>query len=219
MSERSLFKGVPALPKVTAQHKETRRQSILDAAQAVFVDKGYQLATIDEIASRSRLSVGALYRYFPTKSDIMLTLLEERLGRTPELFRRLSADADGAWQRLSLCVDLFVRALRIRHPGTGRLLLVAWGEALQDRTVRLGLQHRFSDLLDYMMSVIEEGTVSGEFRPDIDPAVLASLLISLADGVTLSWSIATPGVDVRRMRSTMLAMLRAYLVPAPSGEE
>ena len=207
------------LPKVTAEHKETRRQSILDAAQAVFVEKGYQLATIDEVAARSGLSVGALYRYFPTKSDMVLTLLEERLGRTPELFRRLTMNAEGAWQRLSLCVDLFVMALRVRHPGTGRLLLVAWGDALQDRTVRLGLQQRFSDLLSYMKSVVEEGIASGEFRSDADPAALAALLVSLADGVTLSWSITTPGVDVRRMRGTLLGMLRAYLIPSRVGEE
>lgn len=52
MSERSPFLEVTDLPKVTAEYKATRRQSILDAAQAVFVDKGYQLATIDYIASR-----------------------------------------------------------------------------------------------------------------------------------------------------------------------
>jgi len=207
------------VPKVTPQHREHRRQSILDAAETVFVERGYQLATIDDIASRSGLSVGALYRYFPTKSDIMLTLLEERLGKAPDLFRRLTADAESAWQRLSLCVDLFVRALRIRHPVTGRLLLATWGEALQDRTVRLGLHQRFQELSDYLVDVIQDGVATGEFRPDADAGALASLLISLADGVTLSWSIATPGVDVRRMRSTMLSMLRRYLIPPTPGEE
>lgn len=190
----------------------------MDAAQAVFVEKGYQLATIDEIASRSALSVGAIYRYFPTKSDIMLTLIDERLGRTPHLFRRLMGDAGSAWERLSRSVDLFVSALRIRHPGTGRLLLAAWGEALQDRTVRIGLQSRFQDLVDHMRSVIEEGVVQGEFRQDVDPAVLAGLLVAMADGVTLAWSISTPGVDVRRMRTSALAMFRAYLCDPPHGK-
>jgi len=209
---------VSALPKVTDLHRERRRQAILDAAQAVFVQKGYQLATIDEIAARSALSVGAIYRYFPTKSDIMLTLLEERLGRGPELFHRLTGEGGSAWQRLSRCVDLFVTALRVRHPGTGRLLLAAWGEALQDRTVRLGLQERYQGLVDYMRGVIEAGVAQGEFRRNPDPAVLAELLVAMADGATLAWSIGTPGLDLRRMRASALAMFRAYLCPA-QGEE
>jgi AcrR family transcriptional regulator len=203
---------------VSEEHKESRRQSILDAAQAVFIEKGGQLATIDDIASRSGLSVGALYRYFPTKSDIMLTLLEDRLGRTPEVFRRLTGDAPSAWQRLALCVDVFVRALRLRHPHTGRLLLVVWGVALQERAVRLGLQQRFEDLMGYMVSVIREGVASGEFRTDVDPEAIASVLVALADGVTLSLSVGTPGVEVRRMRSTVLALLRTHLMPSTGGE-
>lgn len=207
------------MPRVTEGHKEWRRQAILDAAQSVFLGKGYQLATVDDIAARSGLSVGALYRYFPTKSDMMLTLVEQRLGRTPELFRRLADGAGSPWERLSRCVDIFVSALRVRHPSTGRLLLVAWGEALQDSTVRQGLHLRFAGIVEYVTSVIDEGVRVGEFRSDADPAIIASILLCMADGVTLYWSASTPGVDVRRMRSTALAMLRAYLNPVPTGEE
>ncbi|MDA8194486.1 MAG: TetR/AcrR family transcriptional regulator [Thermaerobacter sp.] len=207
------------MPKVSDDHKERRRQLILDAAQAVFLGKGYQLTTVDDIAARSGLSVGALYRYFPTKSDIMLTLVEQRLGRTPELLKRLTAEIEGPWERLSRCVEIFVSALRVRHPSTGRLLLVAWGEALQDTTVRQGLQRRFAALVDYLASVIQEGVRTREFRSDANVTALASILLSLADGVTLYWSAGTPEMDLHGMRSAVLAMLRAYLNPVVIREE
>lgn len=209
------------MPKVTEGHRESRRQAILDAAQDVFLGKGYQLATVDDIATRSGLSVGALYRYFPTKSDIMLTLLEERLSRGPELLRRLTSDRASPWECLARCVDIFVSALRVRHPSTGRLLLVAWGETLQDGTVRQGLQRRFDALIDYLASIVRQGVASGEFRQDADATAVAAMLVSLADGVTLYWSVGTPDVYLHEMRSAALAMLKAYLTPAPraSGEE
>lgn len=199
------------MPKVTETHKEQRRQAILNAAEQVFLGKGYQLATVDDIAVRSGLSVGALYRYFASKSEIMLTLMEERLGRTPELLERLTAQAGGPWEQMSRCVDIFVLALRVRHPSTGRLLLVAWGEALQDRIVREGLLARFRGVVDYLKGVIEHGIRSGDFRPDADAEVLASLLMCLADGVTLYWAASTPGLELQPIRVTVMSMVRSYL--------
>jgi AcrR family transcriptional regulator len=207
------------MPKVTARHKEKRRQAILEAAEAVFLGKGYQLATVDDIAARSGLSVGALYRYFSTKSDIMLTLLDERMGRTPDLLRRLTGHTDDAWEALVRCVDIFVSALRVRHPSTGRLLLVAWGEALQDHTVRAGLLRRFAGLAEYLESVVTKGVEAGVFRRDADASALAALLVCMADGATLYWSANTADLDLSRLRSTVLAALSAYLRVAPSTRE
>ncbi len=201
------------LPKVTETHKQRRRQAILEAAEQVFLGKGYQLATVDDIAIRSGLSVGALYRYFASKSDIMLTLMEDRLGRTPNLLERLSAHADDPWKQIGRCVEIFVLALQVRHPSTGRLLIVAWGEALQDNTVREGLLRRFAGLVNYIQGVLERGITSGQFRRDADAKVLASLLVCLADGFTLYWSANTPSLDLRRIRATVITMVRCYLNP------
>ncbi len=207
------------MPKVTPDHKEQRKQTILDAAQSVFLGKGYQLATVDDIAARSGLSVGALYRYFPTKSDIMLTLLERKLGRAPEILQRLTQDIAGAWPRLQRCIEIFVHALHVRHPSTGRFLIVAWGEAIQDNTVRKGLQGRYAELVDYLASIIDEGIAAGEFLPGAESWVIASMLVGMADGITLYWSTGTPGMDLRAMRFTTLQMLRNYLTPLAIREE
>jgi AcrR family transcriptional regulator len=202
------------MPKVSPNHKEQRKQAILDAAQSVFLGKGYQLATVDDIAARRHLSVGAVYQYFATKSDIMLTLLERKLGRTPQILERLTRDIAGAWPRLVRCIEIFVHALHVRHPSTGRFLIVAWGEAIQDNTVRQGLHERYSGLVGYLASIIEQGIMSGEFSPAADAPVIAAMLVGMADGVTLYWSTGTPGMDLRAMRLTTLQMLRTYLKPS-----
>lgn len=199
-------------PRVSDAHKEQRRQEILDGALEVFIGKGYQVATINDIAAASHLSVGAIYRYFETKGDIMLALVEERLGRTPELFARLTERAGDPWERLDRAVDLYTSALRVRHPATGRLLLVTMAEAVQDGEVRRGLRRRFSALVDYVAGIIKDGIAQGLFRPDADPTALSALLLCAADGVAVYWVTATPEVELRSMRQAILAMLRAYLV-------
>lgn len=200
-------------PRVSDAHKEQRRQAILDAALEVFIGRGYQLATIDDIAARCGLSVGALYRYFRNKGEIMLTLVENRLGRTPEFFARLTETTGDPWQRIERAVDLFASALRVRHPATGRLLLVTLAEAVQDGEVRRGLHARFGALVHYLDGIIAEGIAAGEFRADADATALAVLLLCTADGLTVYWVTDTPGVDLRLLRTSMLAMLKAYLTP------
>ncbi|WP_438381703.1 helix-turn-helix domain-containing protein [Asaia sp. BMEF1] len=62
---------------------------ILDAAGALFIEKGVDGATMTEIASRSGTAIGSLYRFFPTKESLSLTLLErfihDRLAQLDEI--------------------------------------------------------------------------------------------------------------------------------------
>jgi AcrR family transcriptional regulator len=52
------------------REKEQRRQSILDAAQHIFFEKGLENSTMDEIAREAELAKGTLYLYFKSKEDI-----------------------------------------------------------------------------------------------------------------------------------------------------
>jgi AcrR family transcriptional regulator len=59
---------------------EDRRATILKAAQAVFAEKGYERATMDEIAATSQMSKATLYRYFAGKAE----LRDQLIHRLPE---------------------------------------------------------------------------------------------------------------------------------------
>jgi AcrR family transcriptional regulator len=60
------------------QERSTRRLAgILDAAAEIFVEVGYEAATVTAIAERSGSSIGALYNYFPDKQSIAYTLVNQ----------------------------------------------------------------------------------------------------------------------------------------------
>ncbi len=52
-----------------------RVAAIMDAAAAVFAEKGYDAATMTEIAARADTAIGSLYRFFPTKDLLAEALL------------------------------------------------------------------------------------------------------------------------------------------------
>ncbi len=60
------------------RERQARRNAMLDAAQAVFAEKGYAHATLDEIAARAEFGKGTIYNYFPGgKEEILFALLDE----------------------------------------------------------------------------------------------------------------------------------------------
>ena len=63
------------------QTKLANRQSILDAARAVFGELGYETATVRDIIRRTGLSVGAFYNYYRSKEEVSEALADDGARR------------------------------------------------------------------------------------------------------------------------------------------
>ncbi len=81
MSTAPVAAGNPGIDVTKAEPVEPKRergrlrvQAILDAAAAVLAEKGYEAATMSEVAACSRTAVGSLYRFFPTKEALAQAL-------------------------------------------------------------------------------------------------------------------------------------------------
>ena len=74
------------------RQKEKRRDAILQAAQSRFLKKGYDKTSIDEIAADAEVSVPTLYRYFRSKSELLLGLQRLDLDRISKHGQRVLSD-------------------------------------------------------------------------------------------------------------------------------
>ncbi len=63
------------------------RNAILDAAEAVFAERGFHGARIQDIAAHARIAVGTVYNHFEQKDDVLTALLEERTEEMLALLR------------------------------------------------------------------------------------------------------------------------------------
>src|ERR1700748_1363953 len=66
-------KSSPIVPQ--RARGKTRVEAILDAATEIFAERGYDAATMTEIAARANTAIGSLYRFFPTKDVLAEALL------------------------------------------------------------------------------------------------------------------------------------------------
>jgi len=81
---------------IREQLVEARRKQILDAAAAVFAEKGFHRATTKEIAETAGVSEGTIYNYFASKADLLIgimTRLAELENLDQELVDALQSDA------------------------------------------------------------------------------------------------------------------------------
>jgi len=81
---RSPSPTAPAAPR-RARRKEARPGELLDAALALFVEKGFAATRVEEVAARAGVSKGTLFLYFPSKEDLFKAVVRENIaGRFPE---------------------------------------------------------------------------------------------------------------------------------------
>jgi AcrR family transcriptional regulator len=80
----------------TQNRGKMRVEALLDAAEAVIADRGYDAATMTEIAERAGASIGSLYQYFPTKAAVADMLRSRLWDALHEDLTALSAAAGGA---------------------------------------------------------------------------------------------------------------------------
>lgn len=68
---------------------------LLEAAAVVFVEKGYDAATMTEIAAKAHSSIGSLYQFFPTKPLLAEALHIDRLERLKAVFQEIAEKSGG----------------------------------------------------------------------------------------------------------------------------
>jgi len=71
------------------REKLQRQNDIIDAAEEVFVNIGFENATMDDIASKAELSKGTLYLYFQSKTELCLAIVLRGLKIISAKFREL----------------------------------------------------------------------------------------------------------------------------------
>ncbi|MDU0344691.1 TetR/AcrR family transcriptional regulator [Microbacterium sp. KSW2-29] len=106
-----------ALPRSGPIRSQAARSAILDAAAALFAEQGYDLLTIEGIARRAGVGKQTIYRWWPSKGDVLAEAILERrlLGAQRELPDTGDARADIA----TWLSDLFT--LRASPDGEGLL--------------------------------------------------------------------------------------------------
>jgi TetR/AcrR family transcriptional regulator len=168
------------------REKEARRQAILEAAKAVFFSKGFQSATMDQIAKAAELSKGAVYSYFRNKEELYVTILLEGLGLLHERFLRAVAGKSGWEEKLRSIGWAYYHFFRESRSYYNILFLMQHGEITSRVSEKISMACFEKGLacLKVLSETVEQGIGKGKAR-GCDPMKIAVLLWGTLNGIIL----------------------------------
>lgn len=190
-----------------------RRAQILRAARSVFIEKGYLVARVEDVAKRAALSKGAVYFYFESKQALFMALVREEHENTYSFLEQAENDPRPAAVKMldlgSKYLDYFAG---LKSPP--RFFIMMCEQAIRDDELReevVALHQRFTDATT---RIIAQGVAEGAFRP-LDPVAVAQMLKALIDGLAGEAAIGVRP-DSERLMADGIQLLLLGLMRPPS---
>jgi TetR/AcrR family transcriptional regulator len=167
------------------EEKERRRAEILDAAEAIVAEVGWEATTMDQVARRARLSRALLYVYFKDKTDLLFGICERALVTLTRRFNEaVSRHRTGLDQITAIgrAYIAFSQEFPVYFEVIARCELHTPEPAKESNE---GAAITQGDLCrNLMVEVIERGIRDGSIRPDVgDPRVVSNVLWGFTQGV------------------------------------
>lgn len=169
------------------KERDRREQEIVEAAQKVFFEKGYQAATMSDIAKAAELSKGTLYLYFESKSNLFTRLLE---GIQKHASQRVLKIVESEKKPLEQLVRIACVYGDFFEQNAGHAKVLASLMTSSNTEVFYSIYSpemmEASERENQMVSsVVEKGIQEGVLRPDLCPAQVSSQLWLGLMGVSL----------------------------------
>jgi AcrR family transcriptional regulator len=180
-----------------------REQTILDAAQSIAAESGMGAVQIAPVAHRADIAAGTVYRYFPSKNNLIAEVIASAAERELAAMREAADTAPGPLSALAACIATFAaRALNDR-----RLTWAVLAEPVDANIDALRVEFRRAIASELAKRI--NIAVSGKHLPDQDARAAAPAIVgALLEG--LIGPLAAPGGNAREAVQTVtLLSLRA----------
>jgi TetR/AcrR family transcriptional regulator, fatty acid metabolism regulator protein len=175
-----------------AVSQEEKRRQILDAAVRAFARKGYHACRVGEIAEEAGVAYGLVYHYFGSKEEVLQTIFRDTWRQMLARIAEVEAEGDPASEQVRKVTALILRTWR-RDRDLVRVLVrevTRSPEQLQQQIDEIG--HAYEAL----ERIIRRGQKAGEFRPEIDPRLAATVFYGALEEVLTGWVMGQlPGGD------------------------
>jgi TetR/AcrR family transcriptional regulator len=177
------------------RERQLRVQNILLAAEKVFFTKGYESATMNEIAQEAELGKGTIYLYFKGKDDVHRAIVGKGMDILFGLIKSSVNENGCGRSKLETVWDSLMR-FRNDYPDYCNAF-IHYETKLQGETGPGDVDRRLNKykVINFMIAAIEEGRADGSLRSDIHPA----------DTTLMIWAQMIGAIMLVRFKSALIA--------------
>lgn len=168
--------------------RDRKAKVILEAAAAVFAERGFRTARVADVAERAGIGKGTVYEYFRSKEDLFLHLFDWHMSglltSTLEELESFQGSSVDALRRATETLLAGCRDLLPLYPLTMEFWSASTAPEFKERLV-----DEFRDLYRRfragLAAAIRTGMAGGELGTHVDPEAVAAVLVGAFDGLFL----------------------------------
>ena len=192
--------------KARQARNDLYREHILDAAEAIFAERGFESAKLQEISARAGVSMGTIYAIFPGKEDLFRGILDRRGQQMLQVARDGAHGDPDPRVALDRLIEAYIDYF-IAHPNFLRMHLrlgTSWvlGPAIGSP----GQVQLWSEIHALQAELMRSGIAAGVFVEE-DPAFLAKIFSALDQVLLADWVAGGMTADRGELIARMLGLV------------
>lgn len=169
-------------PRVTDQYKTEVKEKIVQAAIATFSKYGYDKTRMDDIAESANLGKGTLYLYFKSKEELFYAISENSIKELKEQLSKLFSKKEDLVHDAEKFYDQYRNLIHDSEKVSFEII----AESSRNPKLRKALYEQRMKVYDIVIDYLRRQIEKGFFRKDMDVNAIASGLVALYDGLTIS---------------------------------
>lgn len=153
--------------------KVRTRQKVLDAARQLFAERGYEPATIRDIAKGAGMSTGAVFANFQDKAELFEAVLATDLARLAETMKAAAAAEGSVRARILAALQAGYHGSLEQLPLVQAVVARSW---FQPVAAEMRTREAIGPILSIVTDALQAGVREGELRQDADVRLLSELV-------------------------------------------
>ena len=182
------------MPRITAERRAANRSQIVAAARRCFSRDGFHQTSMPDIAAEAGVSVGAPYRYFAGKEEIILEIAGDAFRVMFAPVERLVEEAGDVTVAglVAAAINPVSGEAVVDEAGQAvpvdellRCAVQAWGELLRHEGLRQQAEAGFEQVRRHIADALRHGRRAGTVPSELDPGRGARVVMALLHGFVL----------------------------------
>jgi len=161
-----------------------RKEQILNSAIKIFGEKGFQNATIAEIAKDAGIGDATIYEYFKSKEDLLLAIPVEITKELIPLINDHMMGIKGAFNKLRKFIWWWLNYIE-KNPGYGSIVLLEL--KTNKKFVSTEAYQAARNFYKIVLDIIKEGQEEGTIKKEMNIFLARSLCVGAIEHIVIRW--------------------------------
>lgn len=173
-----------SIKELKEREKEQRRDYIVDAAEKLFLSKGYENVSMNDIADAVQMNKATLYLYFKSKESLFFSVVQRGVRMMEALFREATAKEQTGFGKVRAIGDMFI-AFSQQYQDHYRMFIYSASDRFDwDCCPEARACHEMMHMITGIMcESIELGMKDGSIRNDMDSLEIAIFLMTATQNI------------------------------------